>query len=765
MASPFEGSLPERFNPTAAVFELFRWYRPYLVGMRGLLVWTIIGTLLYLVCTAVLPLVVELILHAGTWDTRAITGLIAIAVLQLVMSYYSHIGAHHVAINSASKLRLAVFDRTLASRISRQQGLSRASIVSRHSEEVERIADAIEKSLADGLPGIIKVAQSLILLTIIEPMAGIAMFLATIAFLIIHRTIGRKLMRADHSWAEASTRAASLADEAISTSRLLAGLHLDRWQRKRFAHSVERLEHISHEKGKHVIRLIVGANAAGVVGLVFVTIGAVALGGENLAGVAAAILYVESVVLGLKDLPAWARAVQLGVVSQNRIDTILNEGDRIDRSIEKVPESEVGLSARGLFLELESGKTLRDAHLVIPHGAVLGVVSSPWSLADSLVAALAGDENPSSGSVTLDGKDVRSLSVRGRLAYVPDETSGFDVAILEELRAADPEISIEDARNLLERFGLEHITTGLGDQDTTMGPGGNLLAVSDRQLLNLAVAVAGRPRVLLAGSIISLGEPDVALAILAALRAESYEATVISVRDPLIAEAVDLIAFLDHDKLFTGTHQELLVSLPAYSRMWEQRLSGADVDLSMLGLPPDDEAGIYTRLVTESYVAGDPVYRQGAPADRILFIISGQAAVTVTDSEGLERRTAVLGPGNHCGDLSLTVGETRAESAWALTPLVVRSLSREAISAGITGLLDRPATERRIVASILRKGPATAVELSQRLPEIDQRTFESSLALLIKDGAVRESQGVLSVVQRRQVKSGAAAILDRLGDN
>ena len=94
----------------------------------------------------------------------------------------------------------------------------------------------------------------------------------------------------------------------------------------------------------------------------------------------------------------------------------------------------------------------------------------------------------------------------------------------------------------------------------------------------------------------------------------------------------------------------------------------------------------------------------------------------------------------------------------------MRALSREAISAGITGLLDRPASARRIVASILRKGPATEDELRQRLPEIDERTFESSLALLIKDGAVRDSQGVLSAVHRRQVKSGAAANLDRLGE-
>ncbi len=129
-----------------------------------------------------------------------------------------------------------------------------------------------------------------------------------------------------------------------------------------------------------------------------------------------------------------------------------------------------------------------------------------------------------------------------------------------------------------------------------------------------------------------------------------------------------------------------------------------------------------------------------------------------------ERRTADIGPGNHCGDLRLTVGETRAESVWALTPLVMCSLSREAITAGITGLLDRTPTERRMVTSILRSGSGTAEELKLRLPDIDSRLFGSSLALLLKDGAVRELDGVLSAVQKRQTKTGTAALFDRLSD-
>ena len=96
---------------------------------------------------------------------------------------------------------------------------------------------------------------------------------------------------------------------------------------------------------------------------------------------------------------------------------------------------------------------------------------------------------------------------------------------------------------------------------------------------------------------------------------------------------------------------------------------------------------------------------------------------------------------------------------------VVRSLSRDAIAAGLTGLLDRSPTERRIVSSILRLGPGTPEEVLGRLPDVDPTLFASSLALLVQDGAIRETGGQLAVVsERRTAKAGARDILDRLGD-
>jgi CRP-like cAMP-binding protein len=158
------------------------------------------------------------------------------------------------------------------------------------------------------------------------------------------------------------------------------------------------------------------------------------------------------------------------------------------------------------------------------------------------------------------------------------------------------------------------------------------------------------------------------------------------------------------------------------------------------------------------------LYRQGAAADRILFVISGHVEITTTTTDGTSSRVAVLGPGNHCGDLRLTVGERRAESAIALDDCVVRSLSRQAITAGLTGLLDRTAAERQIVESLLRTGPGTREGLLSRLPGMEPATFATSLALLMQDGAVRESDGVISAVLTRAGRTGSRHILDRLGD-
>jgi hypothetical protein len=116
------------------------------------------------------------------------------------------------------------------------------------------------------------------------------------------------------------------------------------------------------------------------------------------------------------------------------------------------------------------------------------------------------------------------------------------------------------------------------------------------------------------------------------------------------------------------------------------------------------------------------------------------------------------------GIVRLTAGDTRAETARALDDCVVRTLSREAISAGVAGLLDRTPTERRIMTSILRDGAVSEDELIERLSTTAPTEISSALALLMRDGAIVQTDGVYSMAHVRTTHRRADAILDKLAD-
>lgn len=760
-----DGPVPAFDSRPGLTRHLVAWFYPYLRGHRLLLVRSLFATVLVLACQLSIPLVVDGLLHKAVVNHKLMAVLIGLVAVQIVGSFEARRAAHVLVIRGATALRGTVFDRLLRSDVVHQRGMARTSLVSRHTSDVDHVATAFEGTVVEGVPALIRIALSLVLLIVIEWHAGLVMALACVLFLLLRSRIGRTLMVRDRARLDSNSHVSERTDESISASRLSSGLNTTRWQHSRFWDRIRLLETATHKQGLSVIQLVVGAEAAGLIGLTVVVFSALTLGANALSSVVAALLYVEGVVRGLEALPPWVRSVQFGVVSQIRIDQILTSPDRI--CVPTTHESQAPHEGFALVdLSASSGSAFEviSASILLPANCIIGLVTPTGTDPEWLLGLLAGQENPDSGRVQLDDVDVRMPSVRQVAYFVPSEAAGFNTSVLDWLRAADSAMDEAGALSLLNSVMLGHLVDLPAGLTRPLGPMGSQLSAGERQLLSVAVALAAQPRVLLVGSLRSLADPETARSIVSRLRQANSEYTVVSVHDPEVAELADIILFVGADGTHLGTHQELLVNVPGYSRLWEQRLTFGGVDLSVLGIAESEHAGLQTRLVTEQYAPGDFIYREGAPADRIIFTISGQIEIQTSDATGAVRRVAVLGPGNHCGDLRLAVGERRAESAVALDSSVVRSLSREAISAGMMGLLDRTPVERRIVASILKQGSATAAEVAVRLPDVDPALVASSIAMLTNDGALRSVGDVLSVVQKRSVKSGASKLFDRLGD-
>lgn len=748
-----------------AVSTLLRWYRPYLKGYTGPLAWIGFASLVVLGTQVLIPLIVEDLLHHGEWDTEIIFVLAAMIVLQLAIGHAAHLAAHKVSTGSAHAIRVQVFAKTLTSDVLHQRGLRRPSIVTRHATDVDEVAEAVKLTLIEGFPGVLRVLLSLGMLMYIEWRAGLAMAAVSLIFVLFRTRIGKSLLEDDRQRLESSSDLKSGVDEALSASRVVVGLHLESWMERRFERLSKDLEHKSEKQEHTVARLVLGAHSTALSGLLFVVVFALALGGNSLASVAASILYVEGVVAGLEVLPAWMRAVQLGVASEVRIDRILLEPDRIDVPAgETSIDKEVGITLDGLSARFESATDIIDVSVSLPPGNIIGVVTPVGTEPDEFLSLLAGDENPDTGHVRFNGSDVRMPGVAKSMAYVPAVGVGFEDSPLTQLMAVNPEIEIGEATTILTSVGLAHLADSTTTIETTLGHGASRLTVNERQRLSLAVALAAEPEVLLIGPIHAFSDSEMALPLLEMFRASLIDSVLVGVGSPDVAESVDQILFLDGGKVHLGAHNELLDSVPTYAQLWEQRLSFGEVDLSVLGIADEIQDTLTTKLVTERYSHNDPIYRQGDEADRIVFVISGRVEISLTDDDGVTRRVAVLGPGNHCGDLRLTAAERRAENASAIEDSVVRTLSREAISAGVFGILDRTPNERRIMTMIMRDGPATKQQLADRMPGVSDEAILAAISLLLGDAAVQEDDGVFSLVSKRSSNRGAGAILDRLTD-
>lgn len=727
--------------------ELFRWFRPYLRGSGRLLTVTLIFTVIVLACQAVIPLQVDSILSGDGSTRQGILILIGLALLQLASAYVSRLGGADVANAAAFRLRVEVFRQLLHTKILRQDGLVRSSVVSRHTTDVDHVGEAFSETIGHGIPGIVRVVQSLILLTVIDWRAGSVMIVAVLLFLLIRAKVGKQLFIRDRARLDASSRVGESVDEAITASRLISGLHMDRWAMSRFGRRAEFLREATHAQVNKVSQLYVGAQAAGLAGLVAVVLFGVLLGGSDLGTIAVAILYVEGVIRGLEVLPRWIQSLQIGVVSRRRINQILD------------PQPSLVLGT----IE-SSGTHVSLGRLEGAQGQLIGLVTSASMDPDSVLVALSADSDTEAFRVTIEGTSIRRPGVNQHIVHVAAENVAFNESIVAHLHAMAPHLSVDDVVNLMDSVGLSHLKDSRLGLEQPLGPTGAVLNSNERQRLALACALAAAPETLLVGPLSPLADVDTAIPLLATLRSHSGITTVVSVRNPELAIQMDSILFVTDTELIFGRHDELLMSNSSYSQLWEKRLNAGDVDLSFLDLDGVSEAALAARLVTERFEAGDAIYRQGEAADRIVFILSGRVEI-MTEVDGTDRRrVAVIGQGNHCGDLRLTPGERRAESAYAMDTCIIRSLSREALSAGMAGLLDRSPVQRRIVTSLLRDGSGTAEDVCTRLPDLSDATVASALNELHEEGALRLREGMYSVVMRKSAKKGSADLLDRLTD-
>jgi len=251
------------------------------------------------------------------------------------------------------------------------------------------------------------------------------------------------------------------------------------------------------------------------------------------------------------------------------------EGGRLNDTQASMPAGE-SVHPSSFIAQPSGDWVLRGISLKIPAGQSVAVVGATGAGKTSLISLLARFYDIQSGSITLDGVDIRELrqaELRRHIAAVPQDPVCFSGTITSNIRLHDGEITDEQVRRAAEIANAAPFIERLpGGYDYEVRERGSNLSVGQRQLLAFARALAFNPEVLLIlDEATSSVDTETEALIQAALARLLHGRTSIVIAHRLsTVRDVDRIIVMHKGRVVEdGTHEALLAQRGYYHRLYQ----------------------------------------------------------------------------------------------------------------------------------------------------------------------------------------------------
>ncbi len=491
--------------------------RPYWPLIGGLLILHLVGAPLRLLMPIPLKLVVDNVL--GTQPVsdvlRAIlpgnivgspSGMLVFAVILLVvvtgLIYLQALALWVVQTYAGQKLVLA-FRAKLFRHV---QELSFSFHDTRGSTDstyrIQYDAEAIQKVALGGVIPVVAacvtIGSFLLVIAAIDPLLTAVAAAVVPPLFLFTRTFGRRLRDEWTTVKQVESSAMSLLQETLGSLRVVKAFGQEGRQHQRFVdrstQGVQRQMRVAYTHGG--FDLLVGLTTAfGTAAVLYFGVQHVLAGSLTLGNLLIVMTYLGQFYGPLEVISKKAAELQSGLASAERVFALLDEQPAVVEREDPVPISraigEIGFDSlsfgygRGPFV-------LRNVSLIIPAGRRVGVVGRTGAGKSTLISLLMRFYDPSKGSISLDGIDLRDYDLKGlrsQFAIVLQDPVLFSTTIGENIAYARPgaELSAVEAAAKIAN-AHEFIDALPQGYDTPVGERGMQLSAGERQRISLARA-------------------------------------------------------------------------------------------------------------------------------------------------------------------------------------------------------------------------------------------------------------------------------------
>ncbi len=435
--------------------------------------------------------------------------------------------------------------------------------------------------------GLIFFSQSL--LTVV--LAGTVMFflnpwLALIALLpapLVVLTAIRYSKQSRPAMQEVQQRIAELtaeAEENVTGIRVVKAFAQEDYQFVRFQAAVSRLfdQSIKSTRIQAFFSPLIGALPQIGTALVLLLGGISVINGNmNIGEFTAFYTYMILLASPLRMVGMALGMAQRAVAAGNRLFEILDRDPEIvsPENASPLPDGagSVSLKSVSLRYSADTPEALSTIDLEVDAGTRLGIVGPSGSGKTSLVSLIARLYDPSEGSVSIDGADLRSIDVttlRSQTAYVSEDSFLFGDTVANNIAYARADASEEEVRTAARRAQADQFIKELANgYETVVGERGLTLSGGQRQRVAIARALLADPRILILDDATSSLDATTEREIRSGLAEvmEGRTTFVIGHRLSTISLADEIVLMEAGRIVDRGSHSDLLSRSPLYGSL------------------------------------------------------------------------------------------------------------------------------------------------------------------------------------------------------
>jgi ATP-binding cassette subfamily B multidrug efflux pump len=318
---------------------------------------------------------------------------------------------------------------------------------------------------------------------------------------------------------------------------------------------------------------------------------AVIKGNMTLGVLTAFIQYANNIVWPMQNMGWLTNSLAAGIASNKKINKILAEEAGIKDAPDAVKDADPDgeISFNDVSFSMNGRKILDGISFELPVGKTLGIMGVTGSGKSTIVNLIGRFYDVESGSITMDGIDIRKLpleAVRSQTAVVTQEVFLFSDTIKENIKLGRKDsMSDETVKEALEMAHasefVDKLTLG---SDTVIGERGVGLSGGQKQRISLARALARKAPVLILDDSTSAldmeTERDIRNGL---LQMKDVSKIIIAHRISSVCKADEIIV-LDNGKIAErGTHKELLERKGLYYLTYEAQYGDYRKALKVIG--------------------------------------------------------------------------------------------------------------------------------------------------------------------------------------